>query len=119
MEVLSFTFLVLSLVGEADVTSISLLPGRLLLRNYSDFMAPPSQIADCPSQIESLVIISSDSDRRVLSQPCHILLVPHATAVIEFLSPGGSAPRKPWRTLTELSEPLEPPSLLGWCMRSC
>ena len=34
--------------GREDV-STSLLPGRLLLRNYSDFMAPPSQISDGPS----------------------------------------------------------------------
>lgn len=74
---------VLSLVGEADDISTSLLPGKLLLQNYSDFMVPPSQISDGPSQIESLVTLSTDSDqRRLLGQPCHILLVLHATAVI-------------------------------------
>lgn len=87
-----------------------------LLRNYSEVMAPPSQILDHPSQTQSLVIISSDSDRRILSQPCHILLVPYARAVIELLSPVGSAPRKPWKTLSKLSESLEPPSLLDWCI---
>lgn len=93
MEVPCFTLFVLSLIGEADDISTSLFPGRLLLKNYSDFMAPPRQISDGSFQIESLVIQSSDSDqRRILGQPCHILLVLHATAVIELLSPVGSVP---------------------------